>query len=130
MLKGAGWDIQDGALTHGKSGLVMRFEIMLASPDFERVVLPFTKNLERLGIVADVRTVDTAQYQQRMDSFDFDMVVGGWGQSLSPGNEQRNYWHSQAAGIQGSRNTPGHPECGGGCPGRTGDLGAGPTEPD
>ena len=107
LLKGAGWDIQDGALTHGDSGLVMQFEVMLMSPDFERVVLPFTKNLERLGIVADVRTVDTAQYQQRMDSFDFDVVVGGWGQSLSPGNEQRNYWHSQAADIQGSRNTAG-----------------------
>ena len=107
LLKGAGWDIQDGALTHGDSGLVMQFEIMLMSPDFERVVLPFTKNLERLGIVADVRTVDTAQYQQRMDSFDFDVVVGSWGQSLSPGNEQRNYWHSQAADIPGSRNTAG-----------------------
>ncbi len=107
LLKGAGWDIQDGALTHGDSGLVMQFEIMLMSPDFERVVLPFTKNLERLGIVADVRTVDTAQYQQRMDSFDFDVVVGSWGQSLSPGNEQRNYWHSQAAEILGSRNTAG-----------------------
>ena len=107
LLKGAGWDIRDGALTQGDSGLVMRFEIMLMSPDFERVVLPFTKNLERLGIVADVRTVDTAQYQQRMDSFDFDVVVGSWGQSLSPGNEQRNYWHSQAADIPGSRNTAG-----------------------
>ena len=85
----------------------MQFEVMLVSPDFERVVLPFTKNLERLGIAADVRTVDTAQYQQRMDEFDFDMVVGGWGQSLSPGNEQRNYWHSQAAEILGSRNTAG-----------------------
>ena len=107
LLKGAGWDIQDRALTHGDSGLVMQFEIMLMSPDFERVVLPFTKNLERLGIVADVRTVDTAQYQQRMDSFDFDVVVGSWGQSLSPGNEQRNYWHSQAADVPGSRNTAG-----------------------
>ena len=107
LLKGAGWDIQDGVLTHGDSGLVMQFEIMLVSPDFERVVLPFTKNLERLGIKADVRTVDTSQYQQRTDSFDFDMIVGGWGQSLSPGNEQRYYWHSLAADIEGSRNTAG-----------------------
>ncbi|MDE0205669.1 MAG: extracellular solute-binding protein, partial [Candidatus Tectomicrobia bacterium] len=107
LLKGAGWDIQDGVLTHTDSGLVMQFEIMLVSPDFERVVLPFTKNLERLGIAADVRTVDTSQYQQRTDSFDFDMIVSGWGQSLSPGNEQRYFWHSQAADIQGSRNMPG-----------------------
>lgn len=107
LLKGAGWEIQDGVLTHGESGLVMQFEIMLVSPDFERVVLPFTKNLERLGITVDVRTVDTSQYQQRTDSFDFDMIVSGWGQSLSPGNEQRYYWHSQAADIEGSRNTAG-----------------------
>ena len=107
LLKGAGWDIRDGVLTHTDSGLVMQFEIMLVSPDFERVVLPFTKNLERLGIAVDVRTVDTSQYQQRIDSFDFDMIVGGWGQSLSPGNEQRYLWHSLAADIQGSRNTPG-----------------------
>ena len=107
LLRGAGWGIQDGVLTHSDSGLVMQFEIMLVSPDFERVVLPFTKNLERLGIKVDVRTVDTSQYQQRIDSFDFDMIVGGWGQSLSPGNEQRYYWHSLAADIQGSRNTPG-----------------------
>jgi microcin C transport system substrate-binding protein len=107
LLKGAGWDIQDGVLTHTVSGLVMQFEIMLVSPDFERVVLPFTKNMERLGIKVDVRTVDTSQYQQRTDSFDFDMIVGGWGQSLSPGNEQRYYWHSLAADIDGSRNTPG-----------------------
>ena len=107
LLKGAGWDIRDGVLTHTDSDVVMQFEIMLVSPDFERVVLPFTKNLERLGITVDVRTVDTSQYQQRIDSFDFDMIVGGWGQSLSPGNEQRYLWHSLAADIQGSRNTPG-----------------------
>ena len=107
LLKGAGWEIQDSVLTHADSGLVMQFEIMLVSPDFERVVLPFTKNLERLGIKADVRTVDTSQYQQRTDSFDFDMIVGSWGQSLSPGNEQRYYWHSLAADINGSRNFPG-----------------------
>ena len=107
LLEDAGWEVQDGVLTHGESGLVMQFEIMLVLPGFERVVLPFTKNLERLGIVADVRTVDTAQYQERLNTFDFDMVVGAWGQSLSPGNEQRNFWHSQAADIAGSRNTAG-----------------------
>jgi microcin C transport system substrate-binding protein len=66
--------------------------------------LPFAKNLERLGITARVRTVDTAQYQNRLDSFDFDVVVTVWGQSLSPGNEQRGYWGSQSADQSGSRN--------------------------
>jgi microcin C transport system substrate-binding protein len=82
----------------------MRFEILLASPTFERVVLPWIKNLERLGIEAQVRTVDTAQYQQRLDTYDFDMIVASWGQSLSPGNEQRDFWGSQAATTDGTQN--------------------------
>jgi microcin C transport system substrate-binding protein len=85
----------------------MRFEILLVSPSFERIVLPFTQNLQRLGIEATVRTVDTAQYQQRLDTYDFDMVVHTWQQSLSPGNEQRNFWHSEAADIQGTQNLAG-----------------------
>jgi microcin C transport system substrate-binding protein len=67
-------------------------------------VLPFRSNLERLGATVKVRTVDAAQYQKRMDSFDFDMVVGSFGQSLSPGNEQRDYWGSANADVDGSRN--------------------------
>ena len=74
------------------------------APEFERVVLPFKKNLERLGIEVTVRTVDAAQYRRRMDSFDFDMIVGTFGQSLSPGNEQRDYWGSAYAQQSGSRN--------------------------
>jgi microcin C transport system substrate-binding protein len=65
------------------------------------------KNLERLGIGARVRTVDAAQYQHRIETFDFDMVVAVWGQSLSPGNEQRDFWSSEAAKTQGSRNLAG-----------------------
>ena len=67
-------------------------------------MLPFAKNLERMGITAHVRTVDTAQYEKRMETFDFDMAVVVFGQSLSPGNEQREYWGSQAADEDGSRN--------------------------
>ena len=85
----------------------MRFEILLSSPDFERVTLPFVSNLQRLGIEANVRTVDPAQYQNRVDAFDFDMTTAIWAQSLSPGNEQREYWGSQAASTQGSRNLAG-----------------------
>jgi microcin C transport system substrate-binding protein len=104
LLTSEGWALRDRKLTHRTTGTVMEFEILLVSPAFERVVLPFAKNLERLGITARVRTVDTAQYQKRLDEFDFDMVVGSFGQSLSPGNEQRDYWSSTSAGIPGSRN--------------------------
>ena len=104
LLNSAGWSVRNGQLTHAQSGAVMRFEILLVSPSFERVVLPFAKNLERLGIEAQVRTVDTAQYQQRLDTYDFDMIVASWGQSLSPGNEQRDFWGSQAATTDGTRN--------------------------
>ena len=65
------------------------------------------QNLERLGIDATVRTVDTAQYQNRLDDFDFDMMVASWGETLSPGNEQRDFWSSAAADMPGSRNLAG-----------------------
>jgi len=87
LVREAGWAIKNGKLTHTKSGRVMKFEILLVSPAFERICLPFRKNLERLGIDVRVNTVDSAQYQNRTDSFDFDMVITTWGQSLSPGNE-------------------------------------------
>ncbi len=104
LLKSAGWAVRNGQLTEVKTGTVMQFEILLVMPSFERVVLPFIKNLERLGIQAQVRTIDTAQYQRRLETFDFDMLVASWGQSLSPGNEQRNFWSTKAAEIDGSRN--------------------------
>jgi microcin C transport system substrate-binding protein len=107
LLREAGWQILNGKLTHGASGKTMSFEILLVSPAFERIVLPFTKNLERLGIEARVNTVDTAQYQNRLDGFDFDVVITTFRQSLSPGNEQRDFWSSEAAGTNGSRNLPG-----------------------
>jgi microcin C transport system substrate-binding protein len=83
------------------------FEILLISPAFERVVLAFKRNLKRLGIDVSVRTVDTAQYRKRTDDYDFDMLVSGWGQSLSPGNEQQSYWGSAAGKRPGSRNLTG-----------------------
>ena len=103
LLKEAGWTIRDGKRVDG-SGKAFEFEILLVSPQFERIVLPFVGNLERLGIVAKVRTVDSAQYVRRLEGFDFDMVVMTFGQSESPGNEQRNYWGSAAADQPGSRN--------------------------
>jgi len=104
LLAEAGWTVKGGKLVNAKTGEQMTMEFLLVSPAFERVVNPYVKRLERLGIRAVPRIVDTAQYQNRLDNFDFDVIVGGWGQSLSPGNEQRNYWGSAAAGRKGSRN--------------------------
>jgi microcin C transport system substrate-binding protein len=103
LLAAAGWTVKGQKLVNAK-GEPMQFEILGVDPAFERISLPFTKNLERLGIQARVRTVDPAQYQNRLDNFDFDITVTGWGQSLSPGNEQRDFWHSATADLPGSRN--------------------------
>jgi microcin C transport system substrate-binding protein len=107
ILKNAGWVVRQGKLINATSNKQMRFEVLLVSPAFERIVGPFIYNLRRLGIAARMRTVDTSQYQNRVRAFDFDMIVGGWGQSLSPGNEQRSYWNSRNADIKGGRNTAG-----------------------
>ncbi len=107
LLREAGWEIGDNGLTHTESGEVMEITVLLDNPSFERVTLPFTNNLERLGVQARVRTVDSSQYQNRMDEFDFDMTVQQIGQSMSPGNEQRNYWSCAAAETSGSRNYAG-----------------------
>ncbi|MBT3603198.1 MAG: ABC transporter substrate-binding protein [Candidatus Latescibacteria bacterium] len=104
MLTEAGWVIQEGKLTNEKTGDVMSIEFLLSSPSFERVVGPYVQNLERLGVESTIRTVDRAQYQNRLQEFDFDATVVVWGQSLSPGNEQRNMWTSEAATTPGSRN--------------------------
>ena len=107
LLKKAGYKIENNKLISPKTGKAVAFEILLVSPAFERIVTPFSQNLKRLGIVAGVRTVDQSQYINRLRSFDYDMIVGGAGQSESPGNEQRDYWSSAAADRQGSRNTIG-----------------------
>ncbi len=107
LLKEAGWVVQGGKLANARTGEPMQFEILLDDPNFERITLPFVKNLERLGVTARVRTVDSAQYQKRVESFDFDMAVAVWAQSLSPGNEQTDFWNSEQAGIAGSRNLAG-----------------------
>ena len=104
LLSSAGWKIVDGQLVHGQTNQPFEFEILLVSPAFERIVLPFKDNLQKLGMLVEVRTIDSAQYQNRMDSFDFDMIVSTFRQSLSPGNEQRNFWGSDAADTNGSRN--------------------------
>ena len=107
LLAAAGWTIEDGTLRRAADGLPMSFEILLVRPDNEKIALAFADNLERLGIEARVRTVDSAQYQERRSNFDFDMIVHRWRVSLSPGNEQAFYWGSAAAEEVGSRNYAG-----------------------
>ena len=107
LLKEAGWELKEGKLVNKESGKYFEFEILLVSPAFERIVLPFKDNLEKLGMSVNVRTIDSAQYQKRLETFDFDMVVKTFSQSLSPGNEQRNFWGSNAADTNGSRNIVG-----------------------
>jgi len=107
QLHEAGWAIKDGVLTQTSTGTPMRFTVTLVSPGFERVVEPYLNNLRRLGVQADMRVVDDSIYERMLRSFDFDMVVHSIGQSLSPGNEQMEFWHSRAADVEGSRNVMG-----------------------
>jgi microcin C transport system substrate-binding protein len=107
ILKGAGWAVQGGTLTNTASGAAMEFEILLNDPVFERICQPLVQNFERLGVRARIRIVDTAQYQNRIDEFDFDVIVATFGQSESPGNEQRDFWSSQSADTKGGRNVIG-----------------------
>jgi microcin C transport system substrate-binding protein len=104
LLKEAGWSVKGDKLVNDKTGQPLVFEMLLDNPQFERVVLPFAQNLKRLGITMNVRTVDSSQYQKRMDDYDYDMTVLGIGESLSPGNEQREFWSSKAAAEPGGRN--------------------------
>ena len=104
LLKAAGWEVRDGRLTHLATDTPMVVEFLLVNPAFERVVIPYTRRLERLGIQATVRTVDSAQYRNRLDSYDFDMIVAQFPQSTSPGNEQRDFWGSASADRRGGRN--------------------------
>ena len=106
LLGEAGWTVEDTKLV-GPGGEPLEIEFLIVSPLFERVIAPFIKNLEKLGVATKIRLVDSAQYQQRLDQFDFDVVVLSVGQSLSPGNEQNNYWTTTAADTPGSRNFAG-----------------------
>lgn len=103
MLDEAGWKLGADGI-RSKDGVKLSFEILDSNPVFERWVLPFTQNLKRIGVEANFRVVDSAQYQNRMNEYDFDMTTGSFGQSSSPGNEQRDFWGSEKADIPGSRN--------------------------
>jgi microcin C transport system substrate-binding protein len=104
LLKDAGWEVKNGVLTNVTTGQPMTVEFLLVSPLFERIVQPYLRNLERLGIRGTIRVVDSAQYTRRLNVFDYDIVVANFAQSDSPGNEQRDFWGSEAADREGSMN--------------------------
>ena len=104
LLQAAGYALQGTTLRERGSGRPLAFEIMVVSRDQQRLALAFSHNLQRAGIDAPVRLVDDVQYQQRLLSYDFDMIEHRWDQSLSPGNEQSFYFGSAAADQQGTRN--------------------------
>jgi microcin C transport system substrate-binding protein len=107
LLKEAGYEVRDRKLIDSKTGNQFELELLIAEPTFERVMLFYKPSLERLGIAVSVRTIDPAQYENRLREWDFDIVVSSWGESLSPGNEQREFWGSRAADVPGSRNIVG-----------------------
>ena len=106
LLQAAGWTVRDRKLVNAQNQ-PFAFEMLLSDATYERIALPYVQSLARLGIEARVRTVDPAQYQKRMDEFDYDMTVALFPQSLSPGNEQRDFFSSDKAREPGSRNVIG-----------------------
>jgi microcin C transport system substrate-binding protein len=107
LLKEAGWVLKGTTLVNEKSGQPFTIEYLSQTQVDERFVLPFQTNLERIGIKLDMRVVDSSAYQERLRKFDYDMIGVAWGQSLSPGNEQRNYWGTSSRDLEGSRNFAG-----------------------
>ncbi len=107
LLREAGYEVENTRLVNTKTKENLAVELLVDDPSFERVMLFYKPSLERLGIAVSVRTVDSAQYENRMRQWQFDIVIASWGESLSPGNEQRDFWGSQTADIPGSRNIVG-----------------------
>ncbi|MBJ7370040.1 MAG: ABC transporter substrate-binding protein [Pseudomonas sp.] len=106
LLAEAGWKLH-GQRLQNKDGQPLRFELLLVNPSLERLYQPYIENLNSIGIDARLRTVDRAQYKQRLDQFDFDMISMTLGQTLSPGLEQWQYFHSSQVNVKGSKNYAG-----------------------
>jgi microcin C transport system substrate-binding protein len=104
LMREAGYEVRNQKLASARSSEPLTVEFLNEDPAFERAILFYKPALERLGVTVQVRTVDDSQYENRLRNWDYDIIVTNWGQSLSPGNEQRNYWGSQAADQAGSRN--------------------------
>ena len=104
LLKASGYDMRDQQFVNSKSGEPFTVEFLGNNPVFERVFLFYKPSLERLGITVSVRTVDEAQFENRLRSWDFDIITYGWPETQLPGNELRDCWSSQAADQSGSDN--------------------------
>jgi microcin C transport system substrate-binding protein len=104
LLKEAGYEVRDGVLEHKERGDKLDIELLVVQPAFQPHALAYSKNLEKLGIRLRIRTLDVPQYIERLNGFDYDMIVMAYGQSLSPGNEQRSMWGSDSASREGGRN--------------------------
>ena len=106
LLAQAGWHVRDGVLKNDKNE-AFTIDVLLVQKGFDRIFAPYAHNLEKLGIDMNYRTVDESLYKRRIDNFDFDMVVVSFPESVSPGNELKNMFSSEAASMKGSRNLPG-----------------------
>jgi peptide/nickel transport system substrate-binding protein len=109
-LKTSGYELRGDALVETATGKPLTFEIMVTTKEDERLALAYQRTRDRIGIKLSIRSVDSAQYQQRRTNFDFDMIRNTWPVSLSPGNEQNFRWSQQAAATDGSFNFPGAKE--------------------
>ncbi|MCU7834871.1 MAG: extracellular solute-binding protein [gamma proteobacterium symbiont of Taylorina sp.] len=106
LLKSAGWEYKEGAL-RDKQGKAFAFDLILSQKAFERIAASYARNLQKLGITMNYRTVDFALYKRRVETKDFDMIVSSFSQSQVPGNELEGRWHSRTADVDGSANSPG-----------------------
>jgi microcin C transport system substrate-binding protein len=104
LFREAGYEIKDTKLVEAKTGAQFTVEFLVDDPQTQRFVLFYKPSLERIGMTVSVRVVDPAQYENRLRQWDYDIIVASWPQSLSPGNEQRDFWSSAAADQAGSRN--------------------------
>lgn len=104
LFREAGYEIKDTKLVNSKTGEPFSVEFLAPDPATQRFVLFWKPSLERIGIAVSVRMVDSAQYENRLRQWDYDIITASWGESLSPGNEQRGFWSSRAADEPGSRN--------------------------
>ena len=110
LLKQAGWSIKDGVLQNDE-GVIFSLDVLLVQKGFDRILAPYARNLKKLGIEMNYRTVDSSLYKRRIDTYDFDMVVTSYPASMSPGNELKSRFHSQVVNTKGARNLSGvdHP---------------------
>lgn len=107
LFKEAGYEVRDGVMTNLSTGEPFALDVIIRQPNVEKIVLTWKKNLERIGVGLELRIIDSAQYQKRMEDFDYDVTTHLWLQTDSPGNEQYDYWHSRNVDVPGSLNVAG-----------------------